>query len=76
MKNQTPQRQFKRGYVPQEPVQPNSMENREAASPRASRKRDGLGLGTQIAARPGLAGVQARSKISKASKYKSLKATG
>jgi hypothetical protein len=65
MKNKTPQRQFRNGYVPQEHVMPHSMDNREAGSPSGMRARDSLALGNQTAARPGLSGIQSRSKLSK-----------
>ncbi len=74
MKPQTPQKQFKRLYVPQEPVQPHSMDNREGASPTSSKKRDSRGLGTGTTARPGLSGLSARSKLSKPKQTRELKA--
>jgi hypothetical protein len=74
MKPHTPQRQFKRPYVPQEAVQPHSMDNREAAAPTANKKRDSRGLGTGTTARPGLSGLSARSKLSKPKQTRELKA--
>lgn len=63
MKNKTPQKQFKRGAVPQEHVMPHSMDNREAGSPSKQRARNSVALGFQTQANPGLAGMQSRSKI-------------
>ena len=57
MKNKMPQNQCKRCTVPQQPVMPHSMENREAASPSAQRKRNSVALGFQTQARPGQAGL-------------------
>ena len=57
MKNKTPQNQFKRGTAPIQPVMPHSMDNREAGSPSAERKRNNISLGFQSQARPGLVGA-------------------
>jgi hypothetical protein len=57
MKNKMPQNQFKRGTAPQQPVMPHSMDNREAGSPTAQRKRNSVALGFQTQARPGLSGL-------------------
>lgn len=72
----TPQKQFKGGYVARESVQDHSMDNREAASPSAQRKRDSLQMGSSMEARPGMSGIAARTKLGKAVKTKSLRATG
>ena len=61
IKNAISQTQFKRGTAPNQPVQPHSMDNREA-NPATQRKRNSRGLGTQTQARPGLAGLLSRSK--------------
>lgn len=66
MKNKVSQRQFRGGYIPQEPVQPHSMDNREAGSPSRMRKRDSIQLGAQTEARPGLSGLLGRQKLTKA----------
>lgn len=54
-------KQFKPGYYPQEPISPGGPIFREAASPEAVRKRQGLELGREIEARPGMAGKQGRN---------------
>jgi hypothetical protein len=50
-------KQFKKGTVPKQPIDPNSPLNQIEPSPLKSRKRDGIALGFQTQARPGLSGV-------------------
>jgi len=58
-KNVVPQRQFKGGYVPDQPVDADNRANRiEPNSPSKARKRDSVQPGAQTQARPGLAGMQ------------------
>jgi hypothetical protein len=66
----TPQGQFKRGTAPQEHVMPHSTDNREAGSPSKRRARDSVALGSQTAARPGLAGMQGRNPFKRTSRGK------
>jgi len=68
MKLKTPQRQFKNKTAPQQHVMPHSMENREAGSPSAMRKRDSVAPGFQTQARPGISGIYGRPKIKKPSR--------
>lgn len=52
------QRQFKPGTMPVQPVDPNSPLNQnKVSSPSNQRKRQGIALGSQSQARPGLAGM-------------------
>ena len=51
------QRQFKKGTMPQQPTDPDSPLNQnEPASPSKQRKRNGVALGFQTQANPGLVG--------------------
>lgn len=56
-------RQFRGGYVPQEPISPLGPIYREAAPPfpEAIKRRQGIALGNQMEARPGMAGKQGRT---------------
>jgi hypothetical protein len=55
--------QFADGYFPQESYGETRIPlYREAASPSATRKRQGLALGTQEQARPGMVGKQDRER--------------
>ena len=50
-------KQFKRPYVPKEPVDPsNRVDRKEPQSPTKTRKRQGVALGNQSEARPGQVG--------------------
>ncbi len=52
------EKQFKKGTMPIQPVQPHSpLNSPEVGSPGKQRKRDSVKLGSQTEARPGLAGV-------------------
>ena len=55
--------QFKGGYFPQEPYGETRIPlYREAASPTQTRKRQGVALGSQAEARPGMVGKQDRER--------------
>lgn len=57
--NSASQRQFRGGYVPQQPVdESNRVYRKEPESPSKIRKRDGVQPGSQSQARPGLVGMQ------------------
>jgi hypothetical protein len=49
-----------RGPMPQEPISPLGPIYREASPPTASRKRQGVAIGSQTEAWPGMAGKQGR----------------
>lgn len=67
MKNTRNQRQFKGGYIPEEPVDEwNRAYRKEPASP--SKKRDSRMSGTDMQARPGLAGIADYSRKPKGKK--------
>ena len=52
-------RQFKGGYYPQEHWdESNRMNGHEISSPTKTRKRQGVALGSQTEARPGMVGKQ------------------
>lgn len=55
------QRQFIKGYVPDQAVQANSIDDREANATAYQRKRMGIQLGAGLEARPGMAGKQSRT---------------
>lgn len=56
-------RQFKDGYVPREPADESTRVNgREPDSPSKVRKRQGLALGSQTEANPGMVGKQDRKR--------------
>ena len=58
-KNIVSQKQFKKGYIPIQPVDESNRSYRvEPNSPSKARKRDSVQLGSQTEARPGLAGMQ------------------
>ncbi len=58
MKKKSNVKQFRRGSVPQEPVDSdNRVGNKEPSSPSKERKRSGVKLGAQVEARPGLVGL-------------------
>lgn len=60
-KNVVNQRQFRGGYTPDQPVDEwNRSYRTEPNSPSKSRSRDGIQLGSQTEARPGLSGMQDR----------------
>jgi len=62
-KNAVNQRQFRGGYVPDQPIDPDDRAYRkEPNSPTQSRKRDGVQLGAQTQARPGLVGMSDYSR--------------
>lgn len=56
-----PQRQF-RGMKPSQPIQENTVDDREAASPSAQRKRMSLSVGSKAEANPGLVGKPVMKK--------------
>ncbi len=59
------QKQFRGGYVPDQPVDEFNRSFRKeplSPSPQAQRARNGLNLGSQTQARPGLVGKQDRLK--------------
>ena len=57
-KNVVSQKQFRGGYAPQQPVDPDNRSSRtEPNAPSRSRKRDSIQLGSQTQARPGLVGL-------------------
>lgn len=68
VKNVMSQRQFKGGYAPHQPVDPNGTDIREANSPSKQRKRQGVALGFETQARPGLSGMQGRAPAKKGRK--------
>lgn len=55
-------RQFRGGYVPDQPVDPHNPRNGHEVSSPASRARSGLAPGFQTQARPGLVGMQDRPR--------------
>ena len=58
-KNVRSQKQFRGGYVPDQPVDEWDRSRRtEPSSPTKSRARQGIQVGSQTQARPGLAGMQ------------------
>lgn len=58
-KNVVSQKQFRGGYVPDQPVDEfDRAYKTEPNSPSKARKRDSVQLGAQTQARPGLAGMQ------------------
>jgi len=59
MKNDGFSTQFK-GPMPLEPISPLGPILREASPPSASRKRQGVAVGSQTEANPGLVGMQGR----------------
>jgi hypothetical protein len=59
MEQKMNQKQFKRGTVPQQPVDEWDRRGKpEPSSPSKARKRQGVKLGSQTEARPGLVGMQ------------------
>ncbi len=50
-------RQFKRGYSPDEPISPGGPILREASAP-SMRKRQSVAIDSQMEARPGMSGKQ------------------
>lgn len=52
------EKQFKKGTMPIQPVQPHSpLNSNEPGSPSKQRKRDSVKVGAQMEARPGLVGM-------------------
>lgn len=65
-KNTVNQRQFKGGYVPDQPVDEwNRSYRKEPNSPSNTRRKDGISPGFQVEARPGQVGWSDRPKPKK-----------
>lgn len=65
-KNIVSQKQFRGGYVPDQPVDEwNRSYRAEPGSPSKARKRDSVAPGAQVEARPRLVGMQDQSRPSK-----------
>lgn len=68
-KNVVPQKQFKGGTAPQQPVDEwNRSYRTEPNSPSASRRRNGVQLGSETEARPGQVGWSDRPRPKKRSR--------